>query len=235
MMRPCLAIWLTVVLTGLLDSNTLAWNGEAHQLVAWIAEERLSENAKAGVADLLDGAHLSDAEVASWADEIRRQRKNTAPWHYVNIPVDSDGYDAKRDGHDGANVIDAVERFEKVLADTKAPREDRVEALKFLVHFMGDLHQPLHCADRNGDKGGNKRLVFFLDRKEGREPSQRMGHAHSPDEQGQAERRGVRRRAERSDHGEAGEGVGEGHAAGVGDGIVASRARRRVRRCAGRW
>ena len=100
-------------------------------------------------------------------DQIRRERRETAPWHYVNIPVESDGYDAKRDGNNGDNVIDvidAVERFAKVLADHNAPREDRVEALKFVVHFIGDLHQPLHCADRNGDKGGNKRLVFFLDR-----------------------------------------------------------------------
>jgi len=75
-----------------------AWNGEAHQLIAWIAEERLSVKAKAGVAELLGDANLSDAEVVSWADEIRRERRETAPWHYVNIPVDAEGYDAKRDG-----------------------------------------------------------------------------------------------------------------------------------------
>jgi len=51
------------------------------------------------------------------------------------------------------------------LADKSASKEDRAEALKFVVHFVGDLHQPLHCAERNKDKGGNGRLVFFLDRK----------------------------------------------------------------------
>ena len=61
-------------------------------------EERLSDKAKAGVAELLGDANLSDAEVVSWADEIRRERRETAPWHYVNIPVDAEGYDAKRDG-----------------------------------------------------------------------------------------------------------------------------------------
>ena len=49
---------------------------------------------------MLGDAHLSDAEVAVWADQIRRERKATAPWHYVNIPIDADGYDAKRDGND---------------------------------------------------------------------------------------------------------------------------------------
>ena len=75
------------------------------------------------------------------------------------------GFDRDRDGRKGDNVIDAIEREAKVLADKAQPREKRVEALKFVVHLVADLHQPLHCADRNGDKGGNGRLVFFLDRK----------------------------------------------------------------------
>ncbi len=83
----------------------------------------------------------------------------------MNIPVEAAGYDPAKHANEGDNVIDAIERFAKVLADVKAPRADRVEALKFLVHFIGDLHQPLHCADRNGDKGGNARLVFFPGRK----------------------------------------------------------------------
>jgi hypothetical protein len=163
-MRRPLLVAAAIILS--LVSRASAWNGEAHQLVAWIAEERLSEKAKAGVQELLDdGAALSDAEVVSWADEVRRQRRETAPWHYVNIPIDADGYDAKRHGNDGENIIDAIERQSLILADRRRPREERVEALKFVVHFIGDLHQPLHCADRNGDKGGNGRLVFFLDRK----------------------------------------------------------------------
>jgi hypothetical protein len=143
----------------------LAWGGEGHQIVALIAEDHLTPRAKAAVTELLDGAHISDAEVASWADEVRRQRSNTAPWHYVNIPHDAGAFDQVRDGNNVNNVIDAIDAQLKVLADKAAPREKRQEALKFVVHFMGDIHQPLHCADRNGDKGGNKRLVFFLDRR----------------------------------------------------------------------
>jgi hypothetical protein len=133
--------------------------------VAWIAEARLTDKAQVGVKELLGDAGLSDAEVVSWADEVRRERKETAPWHYVNIPIDATGYDPVKHGNGGENVIDAIERFAKVLADKTAPKEDRVEALKFLIHFVGDLHQPLHCAERNGDKGGNGRLVFFPGRK----------------------------------------------------------------------
>jgi len=89
---------------------------------------------------------------------VRRERENTAPWHYVDIPTTAEKFDRKRDGN---NVIDAINAQLKVLSDKKAPREKRVEALKFVVHFMGDLHQPLHCAERDKDKGGNGRLVFY--------------------------------------------------------------------------
>ncbi len=160
-MRTTTASLLVVILSAILSSTCLAWNGEGHQIIAWIAEERLTDKAKAGVKELLGDAALSDAEIASWADQIRRERRKTAPWHYVNIPVESNGYDPKRDGNGGENVIDVIERFTKVVSDKKADKEQRVEALKFLVHFVGDLHQPLHCADRNKDKGGNSCLVFF--------------------------------------------------------------------------
>src|SRR5206468_7150652 len=77
----------------------------------------------------------------------------------------ADAFDRQRDGRGGDNVIDQINHFAKVLADRSAPKDDRAEALRFLVHFVGDVHQPLHCAERNADKGGNGRLVFFLDRK----------------------------------------------------------------------
>ncbi len=157
--------FVAAVLAFSLASPAVTWNGEAYQLVAWIDEARLTVEAKAGVKELLGDAELSDAEVVSWADQVRRERRETAPWHYINIPVDSDGYDAKRDSKDGNTVIGAVEKFAKVLADKRAPKDDRLEALKFIVHLIGDLHQPLHCAERNGDKGGNGRLVYFLERK----------------------------------------------------------------------
>jgi hypothetical protein len=76
------------------------------------------------------GGNISDAEVASWADEVKRERRETADWHYVNIPAEALTYDAKRDGRRGENVIDKLSEQAKVLADESAPREKRVEALK---------------------------------------------------------------------------------------------------------
>ena len=148
---------LPTLLVLLLPCLCHAWGGEGHQLVALIAEEHLTPAARAAVKELLDGGNISDAEVASWADEIRRERRETSPWHYVNIPHDADHFDRARDGRDGDNIIDAIQRETKVLADKTQPREKRVEALKFVVHLIGDLHQPLHCVDRNGDRGGASR------------------------------------------------------------------------------
>jgi len=159
--RPLLLAGLVIAASILFHvSQASAWNGEAHQLVAWIAEERLSDKAKAGVKELLENAEITDAEVVGWADQIRRERRESAPWHYVNIPVDAKGYDHKRDGKDGDTVIGAIERFTKILANPKVPREKRVEALKFVVHFIGDLHQPLHCVDRTGTRAATDVLCF---------------------------------------------------------------------------
>jgi hypothetical protein len=78
-------------------------------------------------------------------------------------PIDAPAYDANRDGKRGANVIHQILHFEHILADKSATTNDRPKAMKFVVHLVGDIHQPLHCAERDGDKGGNSRLVFFLD------------------------------------------------------------------------
>jgi hypothetical protein len=132
-----------------------AWGPDGHQIVGRIAELRLSPAAAKAVAVLLNDSNQL-ARVSNWADHIRKSRSETAPWHFVDIPFDAEAYDPERDcaAHDGC-VVEVIPRFVKVLADREAEPADRVEALKFLVHFVGDIHQPLHCGERNGDKGGN--------------------------------------------------------------------------------
>jgi hypothetical protein len=154
---------LTLILIALSPVTLFAWGGDGHQIVCLIAEERLRPAAKAGVHELLGSQHISDAVVASWADNVRRERRETAPWHYVDIPVDAPAFDEHRDGKDHNNVIDKINDFAKMVADRDASKAERRDALKFLVHFVGDIQQPLHCAERDHDKGGNGRLVFFLD------------------------------------------------------------------------
>jgi hypothetical protein len=98
--------------------------------------------------------------LASWADDIRSTRKETGSWHYVNIPLDSTGLDRKRDCPENQCVIAKIEEFRTKWQDPNLSPAERREALLFLVHFVGDLHQPLHAGDHN-DKGGNDVAVVF--------------------------------------------------------------------------
>jgi nuclease S1 len=117
----------------------------------------LSPEAAAGVAALL-GSHDSPVSVFMWADEIRSERRDTVRWHFVNIPREAASYVVARDCHPTAHgdcVVAAIERMRSVLANRRAPVGARAEALRFLVHLVADIHQPLHCSD-DQDRGGNQ-------------------------------------------------------------------------------
>jgi hypothetical protein len=128
------------------------WGALGHRLVATIAWDHLTPRAREAATALLAGEPLGEASI--WADRIRNERRETSPWHYVNIPVGSHAWDPVAWCRGGNCVVGAVDRFGRVVADAHAPRAERVEALKYLIHFVGDLHQPLHVGDR-GDRGGN--------------------------------------------------------------------------------
>jgi len=137
------------------------WGPEGHDLVVRIAEAQLTPAARAGVAEIL-GPDRTLLSVASWADSIRNARPETGPWHYVDIPINRPSLDMERDCPKGDCVIAKIEEFRKKIADRAAPPDERREALMFLVHFVGDMHQPLHCSD-NHDKGGNEVPILFFD------------------------------------------------------------------------
>jgi hypothetical protein len=138
-----------------------AWGPEGHALVARIAEAQLTPAAHARVVEIL-GPGVTMASVASWADQVRRARPETSTWHYIDIPIDKPHLDMARDCPKGDCVIAAIARFRKVLADPATPAPARREALLFVIHFIGDMEQPLHCSD-NRDKGGNNVHVQFFD------------------------------------------------------------------------
>jgi S1/P1 Nuclease len=154
---------LAIILLLCIPKFAHAWGADGHQIVARIAEDRLTPAAKAAIHDLIGNESISDSDVASWPDAIRNRFPETGPWHYVDIPANAAAFDEKRDGDNGNNVIEEIEIYEMNVDDKAMSKPWRIEALKFIVHFVGDLHQPLHCAERNGDRGGNSRLVFFLD------------------------------------------------------------------------
>jgi hypothetical protein len=147
----------------LVSASSLAWGPEGHRLVGDIARVRLTPTARLHVTELLGNDDL--AAVSVWADDIKAERPETYGWHFVDIPMNASGFSEPRDCYrpdekhpstlqDHQNcVVDRIIMFKQVLADRSAPKQDRIDALKFLVHFVGDVHQPMHAIGEA--RGGN--------------------------------------------------------------------------------
>ena len=147
-------------------STAVAWSRLGHWLVGDLAQPLLTPAAQAQVALLLkDEPAPTLAGVAAWADELRSSEsdlaKKSAKWHFVDLDPNRCEYEPKVNCPDGDCVIAAIDAQRKILADTAQTPEARRDALKFLVHFIGDVHQPLHAGSRqdaegHDDRGGNK-------------------------------------------------------------------------------
>lgn len=137
-----------------------AWGSEGHQVIALITQSQLTPRAKAEVDRLLaiePGETL--ASISTWADEHRNLA--TAPWHYINFPRGDCVYKEQRDCPDGRCVVVAIKRQLEVLG-SDVTDDKKLTALKYLVHFMGDVHQPLHAGFQE-DRGGNQyQLQAFM-------------------------------------------------------------------------
>jgi hypothetical protein len=194
--------YLACLLTALLlvvcaPLRAAAWGKEGHAIVARIAAARLTSKTQKAVVKLLNvdpyfqqncktAKTVADklACIASWADEVRTERKNGS-LHFVNIPIYAPAaerhYEAARDCKDGQCSVAAIDANMAALRGSNEQTVARAEALKYVVHFVGDLHQPLHNAvdhdadaslpenkpphapvKDNGDRGGNLKLVTWL-------------------------------------------------------------------------
>jgi len=149
-----------------------AWGHEGHRLTALVAEQYLLPVTKAQIVELLQADAKSRetlADVAPWADDYRTDHPETAQWHFVDIPKSAATFDRNRDcpvtKKDPKSpwrdcVTDRILYFEGRLGDTSLSEAGRAIALKFLVHFVGDIHQPFHAL--GDDRGGNGISVTFL-------------------------------------------------------------------------
>ncbi len=138
----------------------LAWGKTGHRVVAAIADTQLSGLARAHIREILNGGESLD-EAANWPDEMRSDpapfwQKTSTPWHYVTL--DGITYDHAPPQGDALEVLD---RFSRTLKDPNASLVDKQLALRFIVHLVGDLHQPLHVG-KCCDKGGNDVKVTFF-------------------------------------------------------------------------
>lgn len=139
------------------------WGRDGHAIIAQLAYAELTPTARERVDRILRGDALP--EVAAWPDQVRREPDYwwTGPLHYANPSPEHEEYDHARDCPPQGNVVTGVVDFARVLADESASEADRREALLFVVHFVGDLHQPLHAGNA-ADRGGNDITVSFFER-----------------------------------------------------------------------
>jgi len=147
-----------------ISATSQAWIDTGHMLVATIAQTQLKAKVKMETDRLLkigaDEKNMDFVTTSSWADDIRGQRRETGPWHYIDYHFRTDGKPTTNKP-DAENAVWAIEKFSAILKDKSKPDAERSEALRFLIHFVGDIHQPLHATARDsdehptGDKGGN--------------------------------------------------------------------------------
>jgi hypothetical protein len=149
-----------------------AWGDLGHRVTALIAYRHLLPTARAQLDALLasDGDPLTAPDFASratWADKYRNGHRETAAWHFVDIEIDHPELQSACHGFPVLAVdqiasqgpaqdcvVNKIDEFSAELSDLRTPPAERLLALKFLIHFVGDLHQPLHAADHQ-DRGGN--------------------------------------------------------------------------------
>jgi hypothetical protein len=168
-------------------STAQAWGCKGHQTVALIAERHLTPETQQWVQKLLSenpidpklnrycGGASRDAmaDASTWADDVRGERKN-GPWHYIDIPRGSQHGPLEPYCGQAGCVTKAIGEQLAILKDKSADAAKRAEALRYIIHFVGDLHQPLHTIT-NADEGGNCVPLKYL-----RRNPREHNHSYSP-------------------------------------------------------
>lgn len=158
---------LIACLISLLPARASAWGGEGHRITARVAWARMKQSTRDKITAIL-GSEVALKAAANWPDTLYSDPERygyTFKWHFVDIPTNTDHkYLASRDckQNEGECVIKALASQRVRLMNTSTGAGKRLNALRFIIHFMGDLHQPLHCAQDNDDAGGNGKAVCFF-------------------------------------------------------------------------
>jgi hypothetical protein len=165
-MRVARGFWITIAILGAV-SPAWSWGRDGHRVVAKIAARNLTPEARKKVAAILEtddaGLEAAMAAASTWPDEISKGRTGTGTWHYVDVPV-TGPFDLGTSCAMHDCVIDRIQEMVDRLrlnqggltlaAPPNPQRPVASQEVAFLIHFVGDIHQPLHASD-DGDRGGN--------------------------------------------------------------------------------
>jgi len=158
-MKKILTATAALLLTA---APAFSWGKTGHRVTGSIAERYLSEQALTAVRDILGVEDL--AEASNWPDFMRSSQDDvwraSGPYHYATIPEGTE-YDLSM-APEAGDAYTALQMFSEMVTDENAPLEERQRALRFIVHLIGDLHQPMHVGD-GSDRGGNDVTVIFFE------------------------------------------------------------------------
>lgn len=155
-------ILLFAIAVQLLVGNAFSWGNKGHDVTCAIAARHLSKEAQSAVTSLLDGKSM--IYYAAWMDQASnniQEHLHTKSWHYKNIDANETFDNAKLSPK--GDILTALDEQIAILKDTGTTQEKKSLALKFLIHLIGDLHQPLHLGHLS-DYGGNTWKVTFFKR-----------------------------------------------------------------------
>lgn len=172
-LSQCCSSVLFIFFSFIFPTNSYAWNATGHMVVANIAYQNLKPAARVKVDSMVGSLKQEYPEMATfmniayWPDAIRSQRiESFTHWHYIDIPYSKDGTQAPSNSINTDNAVWAINNVQVVVKNDHANPYDRARFLSFLVHIVGDLHQPLHTTSLfsanhpDGDRGGNAYIVI---------------------------------------------------------------------------
>lgn len=158
---PLVAAVLAALIGWQAASPAWAWGRLGHRAIAEFAGHHISPAARAAIAELLEpGESMADA--STWADENRIRIHGSGAWHFADVPLEEMQYNDRLAG--AGQIIPKLREFRSILADRSRPVASRRQALRFVIHLVGDMHQPLHIGEHH-DRGGNTLQVQFFHRK----------------------------------------------------------------------
>lgn len=159
MKTKILSLLLILFICSSFNTSEVKWGKTGHRTVGKIAENHLKSSTKRKIKKLLKGQSL--AFVSTFGDEIKSDKRynDFFTWHYINMPLDSNYEDSEKNPK--GDLVTAIAHCKKIIKDENSSDADKAFCLKLLIHFMGDLHQPMHIGLAE-DKGGNDfKLQWF--------------------------------------------------------------------------
>lgn len=157
-----LLILATFILSAALPVPAFAWSHDGHRLACAIALDVMSSSTRDNAFDLLDITSAQEfLELCYWAERLKIAQPETAAWHKMDVPRDADDIDIPRDCPDPASCVVRRVNDDLLILKSDAPKQERAESLKLLLHLVADLHQPLNVAFAEDDHGAAISATFM--------------------------------------------------------------------------